>query len=193
MHHIYHTEGLILSSSDFGEAGKRYAIFTRNLGMIYARATGVRKMPSKLRFVLQDFSCVKVDLVQGKNFWRITSASKTNKLELLSKNRDKLQVFGNIAKLLIRLLAAAEPNEKLFADLLQGLLILENSKTAEDRRNVEVIIVLRALADLGYIGGGDMLENFVKSPLEEELVYKISKSRSEVLRHINQALKASNL
>ncbi len=182
-----------MESEDFGEAGKRYAIFTRELGMVHARATGVRKLSSKLRFIMQDFACVRVDLVQGKNFWRVTSASKTGKLEQITKRRETFTVLANIARLLCRLLPAAEPNEKLFADLLQGLAILEQSETAEDRRNVEIIIVLRALADLGYIGGDEILEDFVKSPLEEELVYKISSARAKVLRHINQALRESHL
>ena len=80
MHHIYHTEGIILGSRNFGEAGKHYYIFTRDLGMITATAQGVRKMSSKLRFVLQDFSYIKIDLVQGKNIFRVTNALKTNKL-----------------------------------------------------------------------------------------------------------------
>jgi len=81
MHHIYHTEGIILGNKNYGEAGKYYSVFTRDLGMIYASAQGVRKMSSKLRFILQDFSCIKMDFVRGKDFWRITSASKTNRIE----------------------------------------------------------------------------------------------------------------
>src|SRR6476646_175067 len=100
MHHIYHTEGIILSSRNYGEAGKYYSIFTRDLGMIYATASGVRKLSSKLRFVLQDFVYVKVDLVQGKDFWRITSASKTNKLEQITKRTETFKVFSNVARLL---------------------------------------------------------------------------------------------
>ena len=193
MHHIYHTEGIILGSRDFGEAGKHYAIFTEKLGMIHARATGVRKLSSKLRFILQDFACVNVDLVQGRNFWRVTSASKTGKLERLPKQPEMLRVFGNIAALLERLLAAAEPNKKLFMDLMQGLSMLEKSETREDLRNIEAIVVLRALADLGYIGGDETMDTFVNSPLEEDLVYKVSPARGEILRHINQALRASHL
>src|SRR5271166_5034460 len=125
MHHIYHTEGLILGSKNFGETGKCYFIFTRDLGMIYASAQGVRKMSSKLRFVLQDFAYVKIDLVQGRDFWRLTSASKTNELEQLSKNSETFEVIYNVANLLKRLLAGVEPNEDLFVDLINGLSILE--------------------------------------------------------------------
>ncbi len=86
MHHIYHTEGIILGSKAYGEAGKCYYIFTKDLGMIFASAQGVRKISSKLRYVLQDFSYIKLDLVRGKDFWRLTSASKTNALESIAKN-----------------------------------------------------------------------------------------------------------
>ena len=192
MHHIYHTEGLILGSKNSGECGKYYFIFTRDLGMIYATAQGVRKMSSKLRFVLQDFAYVKIDLVQGANFWRVTSASKTNMLENLSKNSGTFEVFSNIANLLKRLLAGIEPNEALFVDLINGLTILEKANTKE-LRNIEAIIVLRILNNLGYIGENQILQNLIKSPFEENLVFEISKSRPEVLHQINKALKETHL
>ena len=182
-----------MGSEISGEAGKRYALLTRELGLVYAQATGVRKISSKLRFILHDFAYVKADLVQGKNFWRITSASSTGQLERIVKRWDTLQVFANIAALLKRLLPAQGENSKLFADLIQGLIALEQSETAEELRNIETIVVLRMLADLGYIGEGDSIKNFVTSPLEAGLVYKVSAARREILRHINQALRASHL
>jgi DNA repair protein RecO (recombination protein O) len=192
MHHIYHTEGIILGSKNYGEAGKYFSIFTRDLGMIYASAQGVRKISSKLRFILQDYAYVKIDLVQGKDFWRVTSASKTNKLENICKNSGTFEVFFNVANLLKRLLAGIEPNEILFADLIKGLAVLEKSET-KDLRNIEAIIVLRILNNLGYIGGNEILQNFIKSPFEENLIYEISKSRSQVLNQINKALKETHL
>jgi DNA repair protein RecO len=193
MHHIYHTEGIILGSKNFGEAGKYYSIFTRDLGMIYASAQGVRKMSSKLRFVLHDFAYIKVDLVQGKDFWRVTSASKTNMLEGLYRDRGTFAVFSNIAKLLKRLLAGVEPNEILFADLLNGLSILEKTNTVEDLNNIEAIIVLRILNNLGYVGGNEILQNLIKSPFEENLIFEVAKSRYQVLHQINKALKETHL
>jgi DNA repair protein RecO len=193
MHHIYHTEGIILSSRNYGEAGKYYSIFTRDLGMIYATASGVRKLSSKLRFVLQDFVYVKIDLVQGKDFWRVTSASKTNKLEQITKRTETFKVFSNVARLLKRLLAGVEPNEILFADLLNGLLILENTVEKEDLRNIEAILVLRIVHNLGYIGGDDVLETFIKSPFEESLIFEVAKNRREILNQINKALKETHL
>ena len=193
MHHIYHTEGIILGSKNYGEAGKYYSIFTRDLGMVYASAQGVRKMSSKLRFILQDFAYLKIDLVQGKDFWRVTSASKTNKLEQLTKNPRTLKVFSNIAKLLKRLLAGVERNDVLFTDLVNGLSILEKTKTNEELRNIEAVIVLRILSNLGYIGGDEKLQSIVKSPFEENLIFEAMKSRRQILSQINKALKETHL
>lgn len=192
MHHIYHTEGLILGSQNYGETGKYYSIFTRDIGMVSASAQGIRKISSKLRFVLQDFSYLKIDLVKGKDFWRITNASKTNKLENLSRP-EVFQVFINISKLLKRLLAGEDPNRDLFTDLLNGLVTLEKSKTKEELHNIEVIIVLRILSNLGYIGDSEVLKDFIKSPFEEELIFKVSKDRTKILYQINRALKETHL
>ncbi len=193
MHHIYHTEGIILGSRNFGEAGKYYYIFTRDLGMLRASAQGVRKISSKLRFILQDFAYLKVDLVRGKDFWRLTSAEKTNLLENISKNPEVFRTVSNISSLLRRLLQGEDANETLFNDLIRGFSILEKSKTEEELRNIEIIIVLRMLHNLGYIGGNEAISNLVQSPFEENLVFEISKSKAKVLSHINKALRETHL
>ncbi len=193
MHHIYHTEGIILESKNHGEAGRYYSIFTRDLGMITASAQGVRKMSSKLRFVLQDFAYLKIDLVAGQNIFRITNASKTNTLEQITKTSKTFKVLVNIARLLKRLLAGIEPNEALFVDVLNGLSILEESSEKDDLLNIEAIIVLRILNNLGYIGENEILQNLVRSPFEANLVFEISKDRAKVLNQINKALKETHL
>lgn len=193
MHHIYHTEGIILESRNFGEAGKYYSIFTRDLGLVLASAQGVRKMSSKLRFILQDFSYLKIDLVQGKNIFRVTSASKTNELEQITKRPETFEVLANISRLLKRLLAGVEPNETLFNDFRKGLSILETAKTGEDLRNIEAIMVLRIIHNLGYIGGDEALHNIIQSPFEENIIYEVAKNRGKILTEINKALKETHL
>jgi hypothetical protein len=114
-------------------------------------------------------------------------------LEQVSKNRDTFEVFYNVANLLKRLLAGVEPNESLFADLISGLSLLEKIENQNDLRNIEAIIVLRILNNLGYIGGDEKLQSLIKSPFETDLLFEISKSRVEVLRQINKALKETHL
>lgn len=182
-----------MGSKNFGEAGKYYSIFTRDLGLVLARADGVRKLSSKLRFVLQDFAYLQIDLVAGRDIFRVTNALKTGRLEQVAKQPETFGVFKNIAVLLKRLLTGVEPNQALFADLLNGLFILEKVETKEGLHSIEAVIVLRILHNLGYIGGSKMLENLARSPFEENLIFEVSKSRIQVLRHINKALRGTQL
>lgn len=123
----------------------------------------------------------------------MTSASKTNILENISKRPETFEVFANISVLLKRLLAGEDANEALFTDLLNGLLVLEKSETADELRNVEAIIVLRMLSNLGYIGRSEMLKAFIKSPFEENLIFEAGKSRTKILSEINKALRETHL
>ncbi len=119
-------------------------------------------------------------------------SQKTNKLEKLS-NPEILKVLVNISKLLKRLLAGEDPNKDLFLDLISGLSILEKSETENELRNIEVIIVLRILNNLGYIGGEDILKDFIKSPFEEDIIWKVKENRMKILHQINKALKETHL
>ncbi|MBP7006863.1 MAG: DNA repair protein RecO [Candidatus Pacebacteria bacterium] len=192
MHHIYHTKGVILSSRNFGEAGRYYHILTNDLGLIFVSAQGVRKMESKLRYVLQDGSYINVDLIRAKDFWKVTTASKRSGLDGIVKDRNKFHMFCNIGRLLKRLLPGEEINEELFSDFIKGLKILETSKE-EEINNIEVMIVLRILYHLGYIGEDGIANNLTKSPLEKDLVFEVSKKRANILREINKALRETQL
>ena len=90
-------------------------------------------------------------------------------------------------------MAGEDPNKDLFADLLNGLSILQKSETREELHNIEAIIVLRILNNLGYIGSNEMLKDFVKSPFEEDLIFKVSESRTKILYQINKALRETHL
>lgn len=192
MHHIYHTEGIILESRGYGEAGKYYKILTPDFGLVFASAQGVRKITSKLRYVLSDYSHIKLDLVKGREMWRITNASKTGELENLKNNQIAIPVFVNISKLLIRLLAGEEGNEKLFKNLFQGLQILEKETEKEKIRNIEIILVLRILHQLGYVGAGEEVEEVLHSPFDD-LLYSFSEKRNLVLKEVNKILRNTNM
>jgi DNA repair protein RecO (recombination protein O) len=193
MHHIYHTEAIILGSKNYGEAGRYYFLFTKDLGLVYASAIGVRKMSSKLRFILQDLSYIKVDLIEGKDFWKITSASKTNILDSISRKPEILHIASSLANLLKRLLAGAEQNKLLFSDFLECLLLLENSEDLSEMRDIEIIIVLRILNHLGYIGEDEKLASLIRSPFEREILSMVTNCRPKVLREINKAFKETHL
>src|SRR5665213_2708544 len=71
MYQKYHTEALVLGSRESGEADKVFALFTRDFGLVRARASSVRSESSKMRYALQKYSRASISLVRGKRGWRI--------------------------------------------------------------------------------------------------------------------------
>jgi len=75
MHTIHHTRAVIIKSQPSGEANKLFWLFTEELGLVVAVATGVRKHDSKLRSQLTEYTFITADLVKGKDVWRLVSAT----------------------------------------------------------------------------------------------------------------------
>jgi hypothetical protein len=74
MYHKHTTFAFVLNVSPSGEKNHFITLFTREFGMIRAKAQSVRVADSKLRYALQEFSYIEVSLVKGKEIWRITNA-----------------------------------------------------------------------------------------------------------------------
>lgn len=193
MHHIYHTEGVVLASKSRKEADKLLYIFTRDLGMVIASASGLRKASSKLRFVLQDYSHVNVDLVRGKDLWRVTSASKIENGINFSVRHPAFPIFANISRLLKKLLTGEEPSPSLYDEFTFGILRLFGLDLKQDLSNMEAVLVLRLLNHLGYVSPSKDTAGLIHSPLEGEVLSMISLQKNKVLKEINRAIKETGL
>lgn len=193
MHHIYHTEAIVLGSKNFAEDSKYYILFTKDLGLIFASARGVRKLSSRLRFVLQDFSYIKVDLIQSKDFWKITTATKTPFLVSLVRDVDVYKSVSNISNLLKKLLVGDEKNERLFTEVFEGFSFLDTLKDKKFLPDIEIAIVLRILNNLGYLGQNKNVDNLINSPFQFEMLERISQKKTKILPLINKAIKESHL
>lgn len=192
MYKIFHTEGFIISSKPRKEADKFILIFTRDFGMIWAQAQGIRKLSSKLRFSLQDFSYVRVDLVRGREIWRITNATKIRSFNNIVQDPQAFKVLLNISKLLKRLINGEEKNEALFNHLIETLSFLNKEHLMTDElKDLELIIVLRILHHLGYIGDtGTAITSLL---VDRSLLESIRPQRKSILAEINRSLRESQL
>src|SRR5216684_1387129 len=56
MYQKYQTESLVLGSRESGEADKVYVLYTKDFGLMRARATAVRSEKSRMRYALQNYS-----------------------------------------------------------------------------------------------------------------------------------------
>jgi len=193
-HKIYHTEGFVISGSNYGEANRYLSIFTRDFGLVRASAQSLRKVSSKLRFSLQDFSYSKIDLVRGKEIWRVTNAKKISGFEKFNKNLESIKMLANIFRLVRRLCHGEEENPELFAYLEEIYSFLEKEElSAEDIKNFECISVLKILHCLGYIGDAKNLSIFVSNNISHSMLGQAKTARRVLIEEINKSLRESQL
>lgn len=193
-HHIYHTRGIILSSAPIGESNRFYKIFTEELGLIGGSAQSVREGKSKLRYTLQDFSIVNVDLVRGKEVWRIVSAGSHNPLGIIKNDPPRLKLFASYCALLSRLIHGEGRDQELFDEIVRVADFIEKETIPLNLiLSFETLATLRTLVHLGYIDP-DGYENFlVQNAYLPEALEEFEKVRSKVLPKISDALSASHL
>ena len=191
-HHIYTTPGFVIASYPHGEAGKSLYIFTRDLGMVYATAQGVRKDNSKLRYHIQDFALSTFSLVRGKEVWRLVGAEKIAGVKAMHKPAKELYV--RILKMLKRLVTGEEKHNDLFDVVYSAWQFLETTEDAQAISASEYIIMLRLLHLLGYVRNAEPFTDFfIDNTFSPELLAKITTLRSRAAQEINQALKESQL
>lgn len=191
MYTIYNTEGVILKSTNFGEANKYFFIFTRDFGLIKVAGQSTRHVKSKLRFNISDFSFGVFSVVRGKETWRLTSAEQKIKFN----ENYKIVILAHIFSLLLRLLQGEEKNELLFSSLKEGLIFLDQTKLmSSDIINFECIMVLKILSALGYLNVLGDFEHFINTPyINSDLLAKMSSLKTYAILEINKTLKETHL
>lgn len=193
-HHIYHTRGVILASNAVGESNRFYKIFTEELGLVGGSAQSVREGKSKLRYTLQDFSMVTVDLVRGKEVWRIVSAGTHRPLDVIKNDHARLKLFASYCALLSRFLHGEGRDQELFDEVTRVADFIEK-KTIPDELTLsfETLATLRVLAHLGYVDGEGYEKFLDRDAYSVDILEDFEKIRPVVLHKINEALNASHL
>jgi len=149
-YHIYQTEGFVLSGMDSGESNRFLYIYTKELGLIGVHAQSLRKVESKLRYNLQDFSYVYLNVVRGKNMWRITDVDQLKQTGNILNSRQKLAVLGQISSLMKRMLEEGR-DDTLYSLFTEAVVFLESNELSRDELiNFELLYVFRMLHHLGY-------------------------------------------
>lgn len=178
MYSIITTKAIVLKSYDSGEKDVTVSLFTRDLGQIYAKVSGIRDIKSKHRYAVQEHSLLDVSLVQGKNGWRITNSNfvKSYYFDVNSEKREaRSEKILKILSLVKRFYLGEEANEKVFDDLVSGFVKIDET---DDLEKTEAEVVFSFLSDLGYIENGSQVSDI---------------SIREMRKAINEGIKISGL
>ena len=180
---MYTTRAIVLSSKMYAEADVIYTLLTERLGIIQARATGVRKPHSKMSAHLQKLAEIKVTLVRGKYQWRLTGAENiTGTIHFDLRHTEKIcvMVFARIARFLCRMTV---PNNDAIEHLYDAIAFArQQSITVCNKTNageLEVKTLAKILHLLGYLST-DILQKEEQGLLSlNELTDIVNKSIKE--------------
>lgn len=191
MYAVHTTPGFIIESRPSGEAGRVLSVFTRDMGLIRAVAQGIRLEKSKLRYHAQEYFFGEFSFVRGKEYWRLTNARRdTNGANKAS------ELIARIALLLRRLLHGEEAHVELFGHIEAAVELLGSGRamTPDELQTLESVLVFRIVKALGYVGVDQELDGgVVDGPLSIELIRASAGKRALLNKHINKALRESQL
>lgn len=192
-YHVYTTDGLILRRTPFGEANVVLHILTKDFGLIIASAQGVRLPKSKLCSVLQEYALITVSCVKGKNGWKITNAVEKENL-YFSYPEYTRKVMSQIVSVLMKMIPGESRHPEIYDVVVSALTFLK-STTKDEINNFEILLMLRILYLLGYVGNDEktkvLLDNTNEWKAEIFEIVKLNKANIVFL--INKALRESHL
>ena len=191
-HAIYQTPAFILKTKNMRESNKLVFLYTQKFGLVYASIQSVRELKSKMRSHTTKLSLVDVDLVRGRDIWRLTGIHE-NIASLSFVETPWYTLFDKLALLLQRLCVGEESNTALWDDIAD--LFLEYQKNKTETKNIalfEIIIITRVLYQLGYWYDE---EDLVQSsyPYTTEILAFVDHNKKKLIHKINQGIQDSQL
>ncbi len=187
MRHKYPTDAIVLSRTPLAEESALLTLLTREVGLVRARAQGVRKPGAKLAGALATFAESDVILVAGKEGWRVSGA-------LLQENwfqklpRAARVRAARISTLLLRLVHGESPDATLF-DTFKAFLSALADFPESMHDPAECLAALRLLSALGLDAGEIPEEGLFTS----ESLLSVADNRSVFITRVNRGIAASGL
>ncbi len=189
MRHKYETRGITLARTSLGEANVLLAILTEDLGLVWARAQGLRKPGAKLAASLATFAESSLILVRGKEGWRVAGAVLERSWFAELGQADARRSAARVSGLLLRLVMG-EGHPELFAVII-GFFAALAGISADDRDAAEALVVLRILAALGLNAGE--IPGGVGGDYASEHLAAVAAGRPTFINRINRGIAASGL
>lgn len=163
-------------------------LLTSDVGLVRARAQGLRRSGARLASALTTLAESTVTLVRGREGWRLAGAVLEEnwfaRLDAPRRGR-----AARVSHLLLRLVAGEAQDRTLFPILeafFEALVILPE----ELQEAAEILAVLRILAALGFDAGVIPGE---PSSFAPKLLAEVTKERSSYITRINHDIEASGL
>lgn len=187
MRHKYATEAIVLGRTPLGEASALVSLLSEELGLIRARAQGVRKPGAKLAAALTTLAASDVILLKGKEGWRLSGAilAHDHFADLSAESRERA---GRVASLMLRIVSESGGQDAyaMFKALLAALPQLSE----DDQDAAETLAALYILKEAGLDAGQPVPNGELFG--EAALTYA-KENRKDLIMRVNRGIQASGL
>lgn len=189
MRHKYETRSIVLSRTSLGETNAFVTLLTPELGLVRARAQGVRKSGAKLAAALTTYAESDVVLVRGREGWRLAGAVLEENWFKQLQNAAARRRAARVSGLLLRLVTGEAYDPSLFG-MLRGFLGALSELPEHTHEAAEMLVAIRMLAALGLDVGsipGSVSEFTIP------VLAKVTEDRVNYVARINRGIDASGL
>ena len=143
------TKGIVIKSTDFKDSDKLVTIFSAELGVIHARARGVKKDKAKLAFAVQPFAFVEFVLTERSGFYTIINATSIDQFFNVTLDFDNFIFMMACLEVCEKTAKENDLNQELFLLLLNSLKLV--CYDAVPANLVFLKFMFEALRILGYL------------------------------------------
>lgn len=188
-HLVQHTKAVVLSLRNVKEANKIAVLYTRDFGLIYVSAQSIRMNHAKMRYHLQYLSLVEVDLVRGREFWKLVGIHEI--LPSLSfVTTDWYSFLDKLATILYRLNQGEESNQILWNEIDYLFFYLKDHSY---ENLFEFVVMVRVLSSLGYWQGDEIIVYSLSPYDDTEVLDYVQQHRLTLVTKINTSLRQTQL
>jgi len=188
-HAIYQTSAIILKTKNMRESNKLLVLYTEKFGLIYCVTQSVRELKSKMRYHTNRYSLVTVDVVEGRDIWRITGIHE-NISSLSFAGGLWYELLSNFSQLIRRLCSGEEPNREIWQNI-EYLYCNYTDINASNYSYYEIIFTIRLLHHLGYWDGKEDFLN--RLDYHQGYFDSIESHKISLITNINQRIHDTQL
>lgn len=169
----YSSEGIILFRKNYQEADRIITLFSKHYGKVILLAKGIRKLNSRKRGHLENFSKVKFSAINTKGIDLMTEAGTIYNFSNIRLSLNKVTLAYYFCEVINKITRDGEKQTIVYELLLTNLCKLETAKNLKTLRRE---FIRNLLIELGYWPKDkEMMSHDIE--LEEVLERKINSLR----------------
>jgi len=134
--------GVVIATTNYGEADTIVTLYTKEKGKITAIAKGARKLTSRKRSSLMLFSKISLSCAETKGMWIIREAKIVNSFEEIRVNLTKVSLAYFFCEVTKKITPEHTPQPEIYDLLSKALARLEHTKNLKFLKNAFIKRIL---------------------------------------------------